>query len=176
MKIEKMTYIFIAFIVYLSIFFSFGIGPPSVTAQTDEAQAIGTVSLPDTETPGIDSVETTVKNALELTLEAEGGSPIVGTNVRAAGGPNTRQQSELSMASSGPSIVITFNDFDPAVTGSGFVTSTDGGLTFSAKQGFPIPIGSNPCCDPSLVSDLVGNFYFVQLYRDDGAGNCTKNT
>src|SRR5207244_2309306 len=70
------------------------------------------------------------------------------------------------------------NDFTG--NGSGFVTSTDEGVTFSPKASPPTPVGSAPCCDSALVADLAGRFYFVQIFFDDGAntfnpGNCTNS-
>src|SRR5262249_44728272 len=129
--------------------------PPLVTAETqDEAQGHGVVSIPDPDSPGITST-----SGPGIAVGVPVSSPIHGTNVRAAGGPNTGTQAELSIASSGPSVVLTFNG---GPNGSGFVTSTDGGVTFSPRASFPTPAGSNPCCDPALVADLVGRFYFVQ--------------
>jgi len=141
----------------------------AVQAQEDAAEAEALLSLPDPDSPGVEAWTSEVPAPLATDVI---GSPIVGTNVRAAGGPGTGTQAELSMASSGSSIVIVFNG-GPA--GSGFVTSVDGGSTFSANASPPVPAGANPCCDPGVVSDLLGNFYFLQLFRDDGAGNCTNS-
>lgn len=139
-----------------------------VCAVDESAEAEGTVSLPDPDSPGV----ATVEPEGGVAVADVPGTPVVGTNVRAAGGPGTGTQAELSMASSGDSIVIVFNG---GPNGSGFVTSVDGGTTFSANASPPVPAGSNPCCDPGVVADLLGNFYFLQLYRDDGAGNCTNS-
>jgi PKD domain len=104
---------------------------------------------------------------------AQAGVPIQTGNIRLTG-PSDNTQAEISMASSGTSIVITFNDFTG--NGASFVTSTNGGATFSAKANPPVPAGSVPCCDSSIVADNGGNFYFLQLYRDDGAANnCTNS-
>ncbi|MBL8188558.1 MAG: choice-of-anchor D domain-containing protein [Acidobacteria bacterium] len=93
-------------------------------------------------------------------------------NVRAAGGPSTGTQAELSMAVSGSNIVITFNG---GPNGGGYVTSTDGGRTFGARTSPPRPMGANPCCDTGVAADNAGRFYYLELYRNDGAGNCTNS-
>lgn len=164
---KKVTYITLAVLIVCMVLLLKG-SPTLVTAQTqDDAQGQGEVSLPDPDSPGVESV-----SGPNIAVGVDAGSPIVGTNVRAAGGPGTGTQAELSMASSGPSIVITFNG---GPNGSGFVNSIDGGFTFSANASPPTPMGSNPCCDSGVVADLLGRFYFLQLYRDDGAGNCTNS-
>ena len=169
---KKVTYITLAVLILCLVLLLKG-SPTLVTAQAqDDAQGQGEVSLPDPDSPGDESV-----SGPNIAVGADAGSAIVGTNVRAAGGPGTGTQAELSMASSGPSIVITFNG---GPNGSGFVTSTDGGFTFSAIASPPTPAGSNPCCDSGVVADLIGRFYFLQLYRDEGAntpmpGNCTNS-
>src|SRR5437660_1401639 len=105
----------------------------------------------DPDSPGVHFIS---GPAIAVTVPVD--SPIHGTNVRAAGGPNTGTQAELSIASSGPSIVITFNDLlNPANTDnttSGYVTSTDGGKTFSVIRHFPQPAGSNSSGDPAIVA------------------------
>jgi len=137
-------------------------------AQTsEEAQGQGQVSLPDPTTAGEPLPE-----GGRIAIEVAPGSPIHGTNVRAAGGPFTGTQAELSMAVSGPSIVITFNG---GPNGGGYVTSTDGGVTFGPMTSPPRPMGSNPCCDTGVAADLIGRFYYLELYRNDGAGNCTNS-
>ncbi len=132
--------------------------------------------------------EDAVEEVRQSSVEEEAGgqpvySPVHGTNVRAAGGPGTATQSEISMAVAGPNIVISFNDFSstgPSLSGvaSGFVTSTNGGLTFTTKAAFPAPAGSNQAGDPALVADGFGRFYFVQIYDNDGAAptaHCTNS-
>lgn len=101
-----------------------------------------------------------------------------GVNVRVTNSGGT--QSEISMAATGgggQNIVITYNG---GPTGLGFVSSQNGGGTFQAEQSLPVPAGSNPCCDPSVVADNGTNFFLIQLFRDDGAnapaaGNCTNS-
>ncbi len=141
-----------------------------VAAQsTGSSTGNGVVSLPEPESaePGLGSVTDG-----SVTIGVPVASPIHGTNVRAAGGPGTGTQDEICMASSGSSIVIVFNG---GPNGSGYVTSVDGGVTFSAMASPPSPAGSNPCCDPGVVADRLGRFYFTQLYRNDGSGNCTNS-
>ena len=111
----------------------------------------------------------TISNMRMLAVEASGAHS---NNVRAAGGPGTGTQAELSMAVSGSSIVITFNG---GPNGGGYVTSTDGGKTFGARTSPPRPAGSNPCCDTGVAADNTGRFYYLELYRNDGAGNCTNS-
>ena len=96
----------------------------------------------------------------------------------AAGGANTRQQSELSMAASGNNIAIAFNDFSNNAAAS-VVASNDGGQTFSARTQPPPPAGSGPSGDSALVADSNGNFYFTTIYETDGASptaHCTNST
>lgn len=101
-----------------------------------------------------------------------------GLNIRVTGSGGT--QSEISMAATGgggQNIVISYNG---GPNGLGFVSSQNGGQTFQAEQSPPVPTGSNPCCDPSVVADNASNFFLIQLFRDDGAnapsaGNCTNS-
>lgn len=110
-------------------------------------------------------------------LAAADESP-AGPNVRTTNSAGT--QAEISMAATGgggQNIVITYNG---GPNGLGFVSSQNGGRTFQAEQSPPVPAGSNPCCDPSVVADNGSNFYLIQLFRDDGAntpnpGNCTNS-
>jgi hypothetical protein len=101
-----------------------------------------------------------------------------GVNVRVTNSGGT--QSEISMAATGgggQNVVITYNG---GPNGLGFVSSQNGGGTFQAEQSLPVPAGSNPCCDPSVVANNGTNFFLIQLFRDDGAnapaaGNCTNS-
>jgi hypothetical protein len=138
---------------------------PSSLVRAQEAGQ-GTVSVPDLNTPG----QPPGKPSAAIGVPA--GSPIHGANIRTTG-PGDNTQSEISMAASGPSIVITFNDFSG--NGVGYVTSTDGGKTFSAKTSPPTPTGARPCCDPGVTGDLAGRFYLTQIFFNDGAGNCTNS-
>jgi hypothetical protein len=145
----------------------FSAGSPA--SQLAAGVGAGELSLPNKTSPGAGA-----GGQIGFALP---GSPVHGTNVRTTG-PNDSTQAEISMAASGPSIVISFNDF----TGNGvsYVTSTDGGVTFQAKTGPATPAGSAPCCDPTMVGDLSGRFYLLQIFRDDGAntpnpGNCTNS-
>jgi hypothetical protein len=139
----------------------------SDSARADGPSRTGELSLANPFTPG--DLLFGPRVGLQFSVE----SPVVGLNVRTTG-PSDNTQSEISMSASGPSIVITFNDFSG--NGVGYVTSTDGGVTFSSKASPPVPAGSNPCCDPAIASDLAGRFYLVQLFRDDGAANnCTNS-
>src|SRR5215472_12207983 len=131
----------------------------------EQAVAAG---FPNPSAPGVSSVSTPAVPVL-----VPPGFPLPGNNVRAAGGPNTGTQAEISMASSGSNVVITFNGGPQG--GAGFVTSNDGGATFSQNASFPAPAGATPAGDPALVAGPGDKFYFVQIFFNDGAGNCTNS-
>jgi len=98
------------------------------------------------------------------------GAPALYTSSIDRASPNP---SAVASIASGPSIVISFNDFSG--NGVGYVTSTDGGKTFTVKTSPPTPAGAAPCCDPALTGDLAGRFYLTQIFFNDGAGNCTNS-
>jgi hypothetical protein len=148
----------------------FTLSPPAWAQKgaTHQGQhGTGIVSIPDFNTPGEPGTERS-----STAIAVSPGSPVHGTNIRVTG-PGDNTQSEISMAASGPSIVISFNDFSG--NGIGYVTSTDGGKTFSSKTSPPTPPGAAPCCDSGVVGDLSGRFYLSQLFFNDGAGNCTNS-
>lgn len=106
-------------------------------------------------------------------------------SAQAQGGPDVRTtdsagtQSEISMAATagGQNIVLAYNG---GPNGLGITSSQDGGRNFGVEYSAPVPAGSNPCCDPSVVGDGGNGFYLIQLFRDDGAnapmpGNCTNS-
>jgi hypothetical protein len=127
----------------------------------------GFVSIPDLNAPG---EPPTGKSSAAIAVSP--GSPVHGTNIRTTG-PGDNTQSEISMAASGPSIVISFNDFSG--NGTGYVTSTDGGKTFSSKTSPPTPVNAVPAGDPGVTGDLAGRFYLTQIFDNDGAGRCTNS-
>ncbi len=143
-------------------------GATPLTKRRSEGFGVVSVPMPD---PG-DGRPSDTHRGPKILVGASPDSPVHGTNVRAAGGPVTGTQSEISMASSGSSIVLTFNG---GPNGAGFATSVNGGVTFQAMASPPVPMGAVPCCDPAVVADTLGRFYFVQLFRNDGAGNCTNS-
>src|SRR5215831_10801801 len=102
---------------------------PLVWAQMEGEEV---VSIPDLDAPG----EPAGASSQSLSLPA---SPVSTPNIRVTG-PRDNTQAEISMAASGSSIVISFNDFSG--NGVGYVASTDGGQTFTAKASLPTPPGS----------------------------------
>jgi hypothetical protein len=124
---------------------------------------------------------------LDAGRRAAGGEVLssIGAAVEAEAGPDVRTtnsagtQSEISMAATagGQNVVLTYNG---GPQGLGITSSQNGGRTFGAEFSAPVPAGSNPCCDPSVVGDAANTFYLIQLFRDDGAttpnpGNCTNS-
>jgi hypothetical protein len=110
-------------------------------------------------------------------VAAEAEQAEAGPDVRTTNSAGT--QSEISMAATagGQNIVLTYNG---GPQGLGVTSSQNGGRTFGAEFSAPVPAGSNPCCDPSVVGDAANSFYLIQLFRDDGAntpaaGNCTNS-
>jgi hypothetical protein len=139
-----------------------GLATPAWAQKTGE----GIVSIPDPNTPGEPGTRSSPAVAVSP------GSPVHGKNIRTTG-PGDNTQSEISMAASGPSIVISFNDFSG--NGTGYVTSTDGGKTFSSKTSPPTPLSAVPAGDPGVTGDLAGRFYLTQIFDNDGAGRCTNS-
>ena len=83
----------------------------------------------------------------------------------------------MAATAGGQNVVLAYNG---GPQGLGITSSQNGGQTFGAEFSAPVPAGSNPCCDPSVVGDAANNFYLIQLFRDDGAntpaaGNCTNS-
>ena len=98
-------------------------------------------------------------------------------------------QSEVSMAASGRSIVVTYNDSaglhvspNPSGPGlivdrvflSGFANSQDGGATWTPGFIPPSPNGET-FGDPSVGVDRHGNFYFANLAADNTSGTINVN-
>lgn len=149
-------------VMSLSVLLVVGIASPTWA----QSQGEGIVSVPD---PEAAVVPPEMRSAGISVL----GSPVTSTNRRLTG-VSDGTQAEISLAASGSSIVVTFNG---GPNGSGFATSTDGGKTFQAMTSPPTPVGSAPCCDPSIVADSIGRFYFLQIFFDDGSAthNCTDS-
>ncbi len=127
-------------------------------------EAIASLSLPVAGGP----LRARVGSGEGFQSEARAGPDVRTTN---SGGT----QSEISMAATGggQNIVLAYNG---GPQGLGITSSQNGGRTFGAEYSAPVPAGSNPCCDPSVAADNGSNFYLIQLYRDDGAGNnCTNS-
>jgi Bacterial pre-peptidase C-terminal domain len=104
---------------------------------------------------------------------------VVGANVRAndtSGDPAGITNSEDAIAVNGNQVVAGWNDgknFGVTPGGSGFGYSSDGGLTFTDGG---VPPAVSPALyfgDPSLAVDNAGNFYYSNLYSNDGVHvNC----
>jgi hypothetical protein len=138
-----------------------GLGPHEAIAPLSATSALG----------GAGGDGTSAPNALESE------QAVAGPDIRTTNSAGT--QSEISMAATagGQNVVLAYNG---GPQGLGLTSSQDGGRTFGAEFSAPVPPGSNPCCDPSVVGDAGNNFYLIQLFRDDGAnapaaGNCTNS-
>lgn len=106
-------------------------------------------------------------------------SQMVGANVRAndtSGDPPGITNSEDAIAVNGNQVVAGWNDgkgFGVTPGGSGFGYSSNGGLSFTDGG---VPPVSSPALyfgDPSLAVDNAGNFYYANLFSNDGQNvNC----
>lgn len=103
----------------------------------------------------------------------------VGANVRAndtAGDPAGTTNSENSIAANGSQVVAGWNDgkgFSVSPGGSGFAYSSNGGLTFTDGGVPPVTAPALYFGDPSLTVDYNGNFYYANLFSNDGVNvNC----